>query len=158
MTCKIHQAQIAASATAAELASAQRDAERAERIGKAAIEADAMAVLTAARIDAATQEQAVALRRMDAEVKAFEQQMAAMAPELIATLTNLGNQRAAAELTRNLSPLAILGGDSVADVAGRLLAALPIGARSAPATDVLALPPANGAGKGETPRPPTRKG
>lgn len=158
VTCKIHQAQIAASATAAELASAQRDAERAERIGKAAIEADAMAVLTAARIDAATQEQAVALRRMDAEVKAFEQQMAAMAPELIATLTNLGNQRAAAELTRNLSPLAILGGDSVADVAGRLLAALPIGARSAPATDVLALPPANGAGKGETPRPPTRKG
>jgi hypothetical protein len=39
----------------------------------------------------------------------------------------LGNQHLAAELTRNLSPLAILGGDSVSEVAERLLRALPIG-------------------------------
>jgi regulator of protease activity HflC (stomatin/prohibitin superfamily) len=160
VTRKIHLAHLGSSGAAAELAAAQRDAERAERLGKAAIEADAMAVLTASRIDAATQDQAVALRRMEAEVRAFEQQMAAMHPELVATLTNLGNQRAATELTRNLAPLAILGGDSVAEVAGRLLASLPIGARSVPATDVLALPPGNGNGNGkkDPPAPKPRQG
>ena len=33
----------------------------------------------------------------------------------------------AGELSSNLSPLAILGGESVADVAGRLLERLPLG-------------------------------
>ena len=53
--------------------------------------------------------------------------MGALEPELVATLRAPGNQQMAAELTRNLSPLAILGGDSVAGVAERLLESLPIG-------------------------------
>lgn len=53
--------------------------------------------------------------------------MAALHPELVATLKALGNQQLAASLTENLSPLAILGGESVAAVAERLLAALPLG-------------------------------
>ena len=53
--------------------------------------------------------------------------MAAVSPELITTLKVLGDQQLSAELTRNLSPLAILGGESVAEVASRLMAALPVG-------------------------------
>ena len=53
--------------------------------------------------------------------------MAALQPELIATLKSLGNQELAGQLSKNLAPLAILGGDSVADVAERLLHRLPLG-------------------------------
>ena len=53
--------------------------------------------------------------------------MEALQPELIATLKTLGAQSFAGELSRNLAPLAILGGESVADVAGRLLDRLPLG-------------------------------
>jgi hypothetical protein len=56
--------------------------------------------------------------------------MTALAPELVATLKTLGHQQLAAELTKNASPLAILGGESVTDVVERLIGALPIGADS----------------------------
>jgi hypothetical protein len=39
----------------------------------------------------------------------------------------LGNQKLAGELSKNLSPLAILGGESVTDVVERLLGSLPLG-------------------------------
>jgi len=66
--------------------------------------------------------------------------MAALAPELIATLKALGNQQLAAALTENLSPLAILGGESVADVAARLLSHLPLGPGGADAGKTVPLP------------------
>jgi major vault protein len=53
--------------------------------------------------------------------------MTALAPELVTTLKVLGDQHLATELTKNLSPLAILGGESVAEVVQRLLKGLPIG-------------------------------
>lgn len=40
----------------------------------------------------------------------------------------LGRQKLASELSANLSPLAILGGESVGEVLERLLGSLPIGA------------------------------
>ena len=64
---------------------------------------------------------------MEARVAAFRDQMAALAPELVATLKTLGNQTLAAELSKNASPLAILGGESVTEVVERLLGALPVG-------------------------------
>ena len=70
---------------------------------------------------------AVAKLQLDARTAAFKEQMAALHPELVATLKSLGDQQFAASLTEHLSPLAILGGDSVADVAKRLLAGLPLG-------------------------------
>ncbi len=60
------------------------------------------------------------------DADAFCQKMQSMQPELIATLKSLGNKQLAGELTKTLSPLAILGGDSVADVASRLLEGLPL--------------------------------
>jgi hypothetical protein len=54
--------------------------------------------------------------------------MAALQPELVATLKTLGHQQLVAELSRNVSPLAILGGTSVSDVVERILGSLPVGA------------------------------
>jgi hypothetical protein len=141
---QIHQAQIATSQVAADLEAARRqvalaqatsrvEAERAERLGQARTEAEATSLLSEARAGAAAREQEIALRAMEAEVAAFRDQMAALHPELVATLQALGNRQVAAELTRNLAPLAILGGDTVAEVAERLLGALPLGPRSTPA-------------------------
>lgn len=73
--------------------------------------------------------------------------MAALAPELVATLKTLGNERLASDLTRHLGPMAILGGESVAEVAERLLGALPVGA-GAKLAEVLPPPrPENGRAK-----------
>jgi major vault protein len=57
--------------------------------------------------------------------------MDALQPELIATLKLLGQKQLAGELSKNLSPLAILGGESVADVVARLLDRLPLGTSAA---------------------------
>jgi regulator of protease activity HflC (stomatin/prohibitin superfamily) len=83
-----------------------------------------------ARLVAKEREQELERKMLEARVAAFRDQMAALAPELVATLKTLGHQQLAAELTRNASPLAILGGESVTDVVERLLGALPIGADS----------------------------
>jgi hypothetical protein len=69
-------------------------------------------------------------RSLDARTAAFERQMAAIAPELVATLKTLGHQQLAGDLAKSVGPLAVLGGTSVAEVAERLLGALPVGARS----------------------------
>ena len=83
-----------------------------------------------ARLVAKEREQDLERKMLEARVAAFRDQMAALAPELVSTLKTLGHQQLAAELSRNASPLAILGGESVTDVVERLLGALPIGADS----------------------------
>ncbi|MCI0464190.1 MAG: hypothetical protein L0Z62_45225 [Gemmataceae bacterium] len=97
------------------------------KVGTAQNEADALGIASAARAAAAERDMAVAARDLQQRVAAFKEQMSALQPELVATLRALGNQQLTAELTRNLSPLAILGGVSVADVAERLLRGLPLG-------------------------------
>jgi len=132
---QIHQAEIATSQAAAELETARRQVALAQARG----EAEATGIRAEAQAAAASRQQEVALRAMQAEVAAFREQMAALHPELVATLKALGNRQVAAELTRNLAPLAILGGDSVAEVAERLLGALPLGPGSSPAGAALAV-------------------
>ena len=100
-------------------------------------------VAEVARIAARERENEVERRMMEARVAAFRDQMAAIAPELIATLKTLGHQHLAIELTKNASPLAILGGESVTDVVERLLGSLPVGA----ASQVASLVKANGKDK-----------
>jgi hypothetical protein len=168
VTRQIHQAQTATSLAAADLEAARRhlavaqaesrvEAARAERLGTARTEAEASTVLAAARTEAAARDQALALEAQQAQVAAFKEQMAALHPELVATLTALGNRQAAAELTRNLAPMSILGGDSVAEVASRLLASLPLGARSEPAGALAAAgPPAPAPRNGRKGAEPTR--
>jgi len=81
---------------------------------------------------AAAREREAALERaaLEARVVAFERQMSALAPELVATLRALGHEQLTAELSKNVAPLAILGGSSVTDVVARVLGSLPIGAQS----------------------------
>jgi hypothetical protein len=82
------------------------------------------------RLVSKEREQDLERKMLESRVAAFRDQMSALAPELIATLKTLGHQQLAAELTKNASPLAILGGESVTEVVERLLGALPIGADS----------------------------
>jgi major vault protein len=67
-------------------------------------------------------------RALEASVVAWERQMAALAPELVTTLRALGHQALATELSKNVAPLAILGGGSVTEVVQKLLGSLPVGA------------------------------
>lgn len=135
---QVADAQIAALAKAVELEGARRSVAlataestaaraRVERLGLAEAEAEALAVTGQARLALAEREAALERTQQDARVAAFEVQMRALAPELVATLKMLGNQQLAAALTKDLGPLAILGGESVAEVAERLLRSLPIG-------------------------------
>ena len=89
-------------------------------------------MLAAALAEAAGRQLEVDNRGLEAKVEAFGRQMSALQPELVATLKTLGNQDASAELTKNLSPLAILGGGNVAEVLERLLRSLPVGIGEAP--------------------------
>ena len=135
---EIFTAQIATLAKSAELAAARHglavakaaavvELDKLEQVGRAANAAEAFTLESGARVVAAERQADVDRRALEASVAAFREQMAAVAPELIATLKTLGNQKLAAELTRHASPLAILGGESVAEVVERLLASLPIG-------------------------------
>lgn len=110
---------------AAEIAS-RVGADREERLGRAKNEADALLAAHAAKQEVAEREADLERRREDARVAGFERQMAALAPELVTTLKTLGHQALAAELSRNVSPPAILGGESVSDVVERLLGSLPM--------------------------------
>lgn len=138
---EIHAAQTAAVSSSAELAEARASLERRraaagievariERVGRAEAEASAIIAVREAEAKAAAVLAEVEARVLDAKVVAFERQMAALAPELVATLRSLGNQQLAAELSKNVAPLAILGGGSVTEVVERLLGSMPVGART----------------------------
>jgi major vault protein len=135
---EIYAAQMATLAKAAELELTSRavelartetvvEVDRLEQLSRAGHEAEAFAIRERARLDAEGQQAALRARDLEAQVAAFREQMGALQPELIATLKQLGNSQLAGELSKNLSPLAILGGDSVADVVARLLDRLPLG-------------------------------
>ncbi|CAN5258921.1 hypothetical protein BH09MYX1_BH09MYX1_60940 [soil metagenome] len=98
------------------------------RVERARVEAEAYTVAASARSDALAREHEIERLQLDSRVAAFKEQMTAIHPELVATLKTLGHQKLAAELSKNVSPLAILGGESVTDVVERLLGSLPIGA------------------------------
>jgi major vault protein len=105
---------------------AKGEAARLESVARARAEAEALSVTSTAKSAARERRAAIERTRLEARTAAFKEQMAAIHPELVSTLKTLGDQQFAASLTKNLSPLAILGGDSVSDVAKRLLAGLPI--------------------------------
>jgi len=102
------------------------EVEKMQKVGRAKNEAESLEISSQAKVDALKRESMVELEKLNANVVAFKEQMSAMSPELISTLKTLGNQHLASELTKNLSPLAIMGGNSVAEVAERLLKSLPI--------------------------------
>lgn len=116
---------------AAAKADGKVEAARIESLGKARTEAEALDISSQAQAQARARQTELDARARESQVAAFRAQMEALQPELIATLKTLGHQQLAVSLTEHLGPLAILGGESVADVATRLLAALPVGANGA---------------------------
>lgn len=105
---------------------AKGEAQRLEALAGARAEAEALGLTSTAKSQARERRAAVERLRLEARTAAFKEQMAAIHPELVSTLKTLGAQHFAASLTHNLSPLAILGGESVVEVAKRLLAGLPV--------------------------------
>ncbi len=139
---EIHGARKLTAARAAELEAASRELELARtttvlevdklaEVGRATHQAEALAVTSRAQLLADGERAALEREQLEGRVEAFRAQMDALQPELIATLKTLGSQKLVGELSHNLSPLAILGGDSIADVVGRLLARLPLGTSGA---------------------------
>lgn len=111
-------------------ATAAVELDRIEKIGRAESVASATAIARDAEARAAERQLEIAHKDLDARTAAFERQMAAVAPELVATLKTLGHQQLAAELSKHVGPLAVLGGGSVTEIVERLLGALPVGAAS----------------------------
>ncbi len=61
------------------------------------------------------------LARIGAEVHALVEKAGAVSPDLIAALQSFSDRALAERMAESMGPLAILGGESVADVLGRLL-------------------------------------
>lgn len=61
------------------------------------------------------------LRELDAEVKAVATKAEAVSPELITALQAFGDRALAEKIAQSMAPLAILGGDRVAEVLAKLL-------------------------------------
>ena len=135
---EIHAAQMTTVASASQLEAANAERARANLVATL----DQKRLDHEARAAQAERDAEIARRAQDAHVAAFERQMAALAPELIATLRTLGHQQLASELSRNVGPLAMLGGEDVTEIVGKLLGSLPIGARSTVAEVVKHVPKA----------------
>ncbi len=73
-------------------------------------------------IELADQRLAQELDKLRAEVEAVVEKSKAIGPDFIAALQAFGDRKIAGELAQALSPLAILGGESVADVVQKMLA------------------------------------
>lgn len=86
------------------------------------------------------------LRELQAEVTAVVEKAGAVSPDLIAALQAFGDRALAAKMAESMAPLAILGGESVAEVLARLLRGTPL-ARLLPAGE------AEHEGKAEGERP-----
>jgi major vault protein len=72
-------------------------------------------------LDTADKELAQRLRALQGEVAAVAEKARAISPELIAALQAFGDRALAEKMAQSMAPLAILGGESVADVLARLL-------------------------------------
>jgi len=69
----------------------------------------------------AQQAQTQRLEELEAEVEAVVNKAHAISPELVAAIQTMGNQFLVATMAKEMAPLAILGGESITDVLGRLL-------------------------------------
>jgi len=58
---------------------------------------------------------------IEAKAKEFVTRVEAVSPQLISAIQSLGDKNLVGELSKNLSPLAILGGESISDVFQRLV-------------------------------------
>lgn len=99
---------------------AQKVAEEA-RSEISAIEVARGDVVENARIEILRKEQTIELATVQAEVQAVVDKAKAISPDLIAALNAFGERALVEKVSQAMAPLAILGGDSIGDVLGRLL-------------------------------------
>jgi len=122
----------------------QIEVDRVNRIGRAQNNAKATDITNEVTLNMQRAEAGMKADELARDADAFCQKMQSLQPELIATLKSLGNKQLAGERTKKLSPLAILGGDSVAEAASRLLEGLPLGTNARGIEDLLtSLSPEN---------------
>jgi cystathionine beta-lyase/cystathionine gamma-synthase len=76
---------------------------------------------------------ALRLRELEAEVHAVAEKARAVSPDLVAALTAFGDRALAEKMAQSMAPLAILGGESVAEVLARLLRGTKLAQVLAPA-------------------------
>ena len=74
------------------------------------------------------------LEELKAEVAAVADRARAVSPDLIAALQAFGDKALAEKMATSMAPLAILGGESVSEVLGRLLRGTPLARLLAPET------------------------
>lgn len=91
-------------------------------------------------LDVSQRELELKLRELSAEVQALAGKAGAVSPELVSALQAFSDRALAERVAESMAPLAILGGESVADVLSRLLAGTPL-------AEVLSKKGANGAPK-----------
>ncbi|MFV8753653.1 hypothetical protein ACNOYE_24120 [Nannocystaceae bacterium ST9] len=72
-------------------------------------------------LDTGNRQLAQRLTELDAEVRAVVDKAKAVSPDLIAALQAFGDRALAEKMAQSMAPLAILGGESVAEVLSRLL-------------------------------------
>lgn len=110
---------------------------RARRLdAEKAAQADLDAIHTAELVRSTRSQQAQAeaakvameqrIRELEAEVKAVVSKAEAVSPDLIAALQAFSDRAMVEKVSASMAPLAILGGESVADVLRRLLAGTPL--------------------------------
>jgi major vault protein len=108
-----------AQAREAQLTAQLADQARLSEIGQAELARDK--AREDQRLALRQEEQRQALAQLEAEVQAVVQRAQALGPEVVAALQAFADKRLAAEVAQSMSPLAILGGDSVVGVVQRLL-------------------------------------
>ncbi len=69
---------------------------------------------------------ALRMQELDAEVRAVVEKAKAVSPELVSALQAFSDKALVERVAQSMSPLAILGGESVSDVLGRLLRGTPL--------------------------------
>ena len=72
------------------------------------------------------------LKELQGEVSAVVDKARAVSPDLIAAMQAFGDRALAEKMAESMAPLAILGGESVSEVLGRLLRGTPLARLLAP--------------------------
>jgi major vault protein len=136
---ELHERQQAALLTEQE----RLDAIHAAEIGRRRAAAEFEAVVAGQKLDAR-------LKEIAAEVAAVTDKARAVSPDLIAALQAFGDRALAEKMAESMAPLAILGGESVSEVLGRLL-------RGTPLARLLGEAPANNPAPPASPPPQGKK-
>ncbi|MCC6555925.1 MAG: hypothetical protein HUU26_02275 [Gemmatimonadaceae bacterium] len=77
-------------------------------------------------LDVAQRELEQRLREIEADVRALVGKAGAISPDLVAALQSFSDRALAERVAQSMAPLAILGGESVSEVLGRLLKGTPL--------------------------------